>query len=275
MGDFMYQGFYINLDRASKRRIQLEQQLAEAGLAERYSRFAAIDGARISYGPDARPGSPVLGCTLSHLSVVKHQLDSGTHLHILEDDAVLHRDVARVFDCFANHDQVQEWDVFMTDIFLPPDVYLFKYLHHKYKESAATGSISFLDIGGWEFAGATSYFVNEKSKKRFLQLMEHGFPAETPYDLRMRALAKNRMLKIYTCFPFYSTLSASSSDSTIAGSFEPVLPLSEYRRSFYIEPELERINRNLSSSITAKPDLHDQIYLNLVRALMGSKYTSF
>lgn len=271
----MYQGFYINLDRAVKRRAQLEQLIAEAGLAERYARFAAIDGSAITYGPGAVPGSAALGCTLSHLSIVKNQLDSGTHLHIIEDDAVLHRDIARVFERFVNHGQIREWDLFMTDIFLPPDVYLFKYLHAKYKESAATGSISFLDIGEWDFAGSTSYFVNEKSKKRFLQLMEHEFPPHTPYDLRIRALAKNKILKVYTCFPFYSTLSASSSDSTIAGGFEPVLPLSEYRRSFYIDAELASINTNLSKSATSEPGLHDQIYINLVRSLMGSKYTPF
>lgn len=271
----MYQGVFINLDRAVQRRNQLEQQLADAGLAGRYTRFAAIDGKAITYGPDATPGYAALGCTLSHLSVLRDQLESDLHLHVVEDDAVLHPAIGRLFESFLAQEQVQEWDVLMTDIFLPPDVYLFKYLQRKYHEAAATGSISFLDIGKWDFAGATSYLVNRDSKAKFLQLMEHSFPVETPYDLRMRSLAQNGLLKIYTCFPFFSTLSAASSESTIAGNFEHVLPLTEYRRSFYIKPQLEEINNNLSMHNHFEPDLHMQIYMNLVLSLINPKHVPF
>jgi GR25 family glycosyltransferase involved in LPS biosynthesis len=271
----MYEGFYINLERDVPRKNLLEQQLADAGLASRYTRFAAIDGAKITYGPDAVPGSALLGCTLSHLSVVKSRLHTGRHLHIIEDDAVLHPKIGQVFENFVKHEPKLEWDVLMTDIFLPPDLYLFKYLHRKYQTSAATGSVSFLDIGNLDFAGSTSYFVNKDCKEKFLQLMEYEFSAETPYDLRIRTLAKCKLLKVYACFPFFSTLSSSSNYSTIAGDFEHVLPLSEYRRSFYIDPELEQINNNFSKHLVSAPDIHMQIYMNLVRSLIDPNHTPF
>jgi len=271
----MYQGVYINLDRAVHRRQVVEGHLAQAGLLERYARFAAIDGSTITYGPDQVPGFAALGCTLSHLSVVKEHPDPDLHLHILEDDAVLHPEIPRVFACFTERRQPEEWDVFLTDLFLPPDVYLFKYLHSQYRKSLRDGSISFLDIGSWEFAGASSYFVNGRSKEKFLALMEHGFAAEAPYDLRIRTLARKGLLKVHACFPFFSTLAATSSDSTIAGSFEDVLPLTEYRRSFYVAADLEQIKENLAGDKAPEPDLHKRIYLELMTALMDSGHSRF
>ena len=271
----MYRGFYINLDRDEQRRKLLEQRLEKEGLAARYSRFPAIDGATITYGPHAVSGWAALGCMLSHLSILKSQLDSGMHLHIIEDDAVLHKDIGRVFEAFITHERRQEWDILMTDIFLPPDVYLFKYLHQKYRESSLSGSISFLDIGAWEFAGANSYFVNKNSMQKILQLVEHSFTIQTPYDIRIKKLANEGMLKIYACFPFFSTLSESCVNSSIAGSFEHVLPLFQYRRSFYVDSDLEAINENLRRQSAPKPDLQMEIYLNLIKALIDPNHVPF
>jgi len=271
----MYRGFYINLDRDAERRVLLEERLAAAGLAGRYSRFAAIDGKTITYGPDAVNGYAALGCLLSHLSILKNQRDCGEHLHIIEDDALLHKDVGRAFEAFVTHEERQEWDILMTDVFLPPDLYLFKYLHQKYQESQRTGSISFLDIGAWEFAGANSYFVNKSSIAKMLQLVEHGFKPEIPYDIRIKNLAKQNLLKVYVCFPFLSTLSESCADSTIAGSFQHVQPLFEYRRSFYVGADLAKINDNLARQSTPQPDLHMQIYLNLIKTLIDPSHIAF
>jgi GR25 family glycosyltransferase involved in LPS biosynthesis len=270
----MYQGFYVNMDKDVARRKMMEECLEKAGFAGKYTRFPAIDGNTITYGPDAVPGSSILGCTLSHLTILKDNPDPELHLHIVEDDVNLHPGVGRAFEAFVTQEHIQEWDVLMTDIFLPPDIYLFKYLHQKYQELAITGSITFLDIADFKFAGSTSYFVNKSSKHKILNLVEHGFSVETPYDIRIRSLAEGRKLKVYVCFPFLSTLSALNDTSTMAGSVEHVLPLLEYRRSFYIEPDLEAINKNLSNLDSPAPDLQMQIYLNMVKFLLSPEHKS-
>lgn len=272
----MYQGFYINLDRSVQRRETLEQRLSESGLAGKYTRFAAIDGSAITYGPDALPGTTILGCTLSHLSVIKSRLGEEQHIHVLEDDAVLHHDIGRVFEKFVELKQDEEWDLLMTDIFLPPDLYLFKFLHERYQKLSATGSLYFFDIGSWEFAGASSYFVNKRSMEKFLQMMEHAFPPETPYDLRIRELAKSGKLKVFVCFPFFSTVSELSSESTISGSLPPLLPLTEYRRAFYVSADRETIAGNLDALISSEPeDALTSIYLNLVKCLVSPRHVAF
>ncbi|TGU72553.1 hypothetical protein E4633_09625 [Geomonas terrae] len=271
----MYNGFYINLDRAVQRRESLEQRLEESGLAGCYQRFAAIDGRSITYGPDAVPGSAVLGCTLSHLSIIKGQLGSSRHVHIVEDDAMLHPDIGRVFEKFVELKQDEEWDLLMTDVFLPPDLYLFKYLHESYQKLSATGSLSFFDIGSWEFAGTNSYFINKRSMEGFLQMAEHCFPPETPYDLRIRELAKRKKLKVFLCFPFFSTVSSTSGDSTIAGSFTHVLPLTEYRRAFYVSADREAIARDLETLCKEEADTFTRIYLNLVKCMVSPQHEAF
>jgi len=45
-----YHGLYINLDRSVERRERMEAQLADLGLAGRYVRFPAIDGASLGSG---------------------------------------------------------------------------------------------------------------------------------------------------------------------------------------------------------------------------------
>ena len=271
----MYRGVYINLDRAVSRRERMEQRLETAGFKDFYERFSAIDGNTITYGPDAVPGTAAIGCTLSHLSVVKNGLEQDRHLHILEDDAVLHPDIGRVFEQFLSLQRDKDWDLLMTDIFLPPDLYLFKYLHKTYLELSNSGSLSFLDIGSWEFAGASSYFVNKNILEKFLQLMEHEFPVQTPYDLRIRELARHKSLKVFVCFPFFSTVSEQSSESTIAGSFSHVLPLTEYRRCFYVTSDHKAILKNLDTLCTGDDDTFARIYLGLMKCLVNPQHTPF
>ena len=43
-----YVGAFINLDRSPQRRAEMEGQLAELGIADRYVRFPAIDGSKLA-----------------------------------------------------------------------------------------------------------------------------------------------------------------------------------------------------------------------------------
>jgi GR25 family glycosyltransferase involved in LPS biosynthesis len=80
-------GFFINLDRTTRRRIAMERGLAASGLGGRYRRFAAIDGSQIKAARYAvSPGEA--GCFLSHLAVLEAGARTGKHFHVLEDDAI-------------------------------------------------------------------------------------------------------------------------------------------------------------------------------------------
>lgn len=69
--------FYINLDRRPDRREEIEGELSKYGLSEKSERFTAID----------RPGKGIVGCTYSHLEVIKLAKERQyKNVLILEDD---------------------------------------------------------------------------------------------------------------------------------------------------------------------------------------------
>ena len=56
---------YINLNRRTDRREQIENELTVMGLMDKSIRFEAID----------RPGKGIVGCTYSHLECLKYARD--------------------------------------------------------------------------------------------------------------------------------------------------------------------------------------------------------
>lgn len=68
---------YINLNRRTDRREEIEQELNSMGLMEKSIRFEAID----------RPGKGIVGCTYSHLGCLKYAREQNwKNVLILEDD---------------------------------------------------------------------------------------------------------------------------------------------------------------------------------------------
>jgi len=68
---------YINLNRRTDRRVQIEQELSSMDLLEKSIRFEAVD----------RPGKGIVGCTYSHLGCLKYAREQNwTNVLILEDD---------------------------------------------------------------------------------------------------------------------------------------------------------------------------------------------
>lgn len=68
---------YINLNRRTDRREEIEQELNSMGLMEKSIRFEAID----------RPGKGIVGCIYSHLGCLKYAREQNwKNVLILEDD---------------------------------------------------------------------------------------------------------------------------------------------------------------------------------------------
>jgi len=68
---------YINLDRRDDRRTQIEEELKTMDLYDKAERFQAID----------RPKKGIVGCTYSHLAVLKYaKKNNWKNVLILEDD---------------------------------------------------------------------------------------------------------------------------------------------------------------------------------------------
>src|SRR6202012_6264356 len=80
-------GGYINMDRSVERRQALEPQSAAYGCADRYTRFAAVDGQLLDRSRSSLTAGEC-GCFESHYRCIKESMGEDQHLHILEDDVV-------------------------------------------------------------------------------------------------------------------------------------------------------------------------------------------
>ena len=271
----MYQGFYINLERDTLKRNGIEQNLTNIGLFDRYIRFEAVDGARIAGKYDSTLLAGELGCWLSHISILHNQINRRQHLHIIEDDALLHSGIAKLFSAFIA--QTPKWDVLFTDFFVPKDIYLFKYLHEMLLEYKRTGGIKIFRLDNIPFTCATSYFVHKDSIRKLYKLVCCCGSDNIPFDLKLRGAVNNGELIAYATMPFFSTLSESSQDSSIRSYDVSRRAFDLYRRSFYIGADQNYLSEMMDRCCSnfSQSDENIEMYLKLIKIVCDENYEAF
>lgn len=271
----MYQGFYINLERDTLKRKAIEQNLVGIGLSDRYIRFEAVDGAKIAEKYDSTLMAGELGCWLSHISILHNQINGGKHLHIIEDDALLHSWIAKVFSAFIA--QTPNWDVLFTDFFVPKDLYVFKYLHELLLEYKRTGEIKIFRLDNIPFTCATSYYVNKDSIRKLYKLVCNCGSDNVPFDLKLRDAVNNGELIAFATMPFFSTLSESCQNSSIRSYDISRRAFDLYRRSFYLGADQDYLSEmmDICCSHFGQPDEHLDMYLKLIKIVCNRSYEAF
>lgn len=268
----MYRGFYINLDRDNDKREAIQKNLSDIGLAGNYERVEAVDGTAVSeqYSSMLTPGE--LGCWMSHLGILQGQIGQGRHIHILEDDALVHKGIAKVFAGFC--EQVTRWDLFFTDFFVPHDIYLFKLLHGALEHYRQSGELRIFRLDNIKFACATSYFVHKDSIGKLYRLLRSCGRENKPFDLTMRDAAACGEVVAYAVIPFFSTLSSYCQQSSIRSYDNYRRAFDLYRHSFYVDAKLEQLAEALENGCDRKSELDrpTEIFLSLTRKLCERDY---
>jgi glycosyl transferase, family 25 len=200
--------FVINLDRSHDRLRTISAQLLAAGIP--YRRFPAVDGRFVSadnihvFDRDAyefRHGKHAsrneIACYVSHLGALNAFLETDDEsCMILEDDAILSPDLARLLDRLD--EKSAEWDM------------VFLYGNH----SAMPLPLAKLDRGrelvGYfaRQSGAVAYLVNRRAAKAFVTRL---LPMTLPYDLDFNR-AWEHGIRIRGVLPFPVTTGAHASD---------------------------------------------------------------
>lgn len=253
----------------------MERQLQQLGLNSRYQRQEGIVGLDKSVEIDSplQPGE--LGCWLSHVLVLRRHTNK-SHVHMLEDDAVLHPSLIPVFESFLAQHNPDQWDLLYTDVVVPHDVGNFKFLHQQYQAYQQHGQIQFLELHHVPYAAATSYFVNAASVAKVLDLLGEGHLETTPYDIKLRKLVNAGGLSAYVTFPFVTTLSDHSDDSGIKREDISWMAFNLYRRSFYVDADwLALLDRFTRLAGRAKPDKHTEIYFRLLETMISPGFREF
>ena len=143
---------YINLDRRNDRREQIEQELKTMDLYDKAERFQAID----------RPKKGIVGCTYSHLAVLKYAKENNwKNVLILEDDFTF------LVDKETFETKLQEF--FNANI--PYDVCMISY--HIQREEATNYPFLKKVI---EAQTASGYIVHQDFYDKIIELYEYAAP---------------------------------------------------------------------------------------------------
>jgi len=214
-----YSGRYINLDRSTGRRDKIEQQLRHLGIDHAYRRFPAIDG--LQSAENAGTISPrEYGCFASHAQLLKEGSSAGTHLHVLEDDALLSAEFVPVISKLIGHGVLNQFDILFTDVFVPLDPYQINMYERIRRENtrmdAATGQeilkdIAVFDLRNRVWACTSSYVVAHRSVERIADLLGNMLVAgpKSPIDLVLRQFVNSGVLKAAVTLPFVTSIDLS------------------------------------------------------------------
>ncbi len=244
----MYRGFFLNLDRSRDRHDTIARNIQEAGLSAVYQRFPAVDGRTLGsqYQSQLDPGN--LGLWLSHEQLVSQNLASDSHLHILEDDAVLPADAAKWFPIYL-HSTLETWDLLFTEALLSPlDLSLLKFFS-KSREEFASGRGKLRSLKGIEFSGTSSLFINKASIGKYLNLISGQWKQGLPLDIFLRLAISGGTLQAYVTAPFLTTISRHSEVSNIKARSRSSIILDIYRRGLYKDADIPALNREMQQHL--------------------------
>jgi GR25 family glycosyltransferase involved in LPS biosynthesis len=265
-------GRYINMDSSPERRAAMEAQFERFGCADRYARFAGIDGRTLD-GSRSRLSPGELGCFMSHYQCLVDSDVEDHHVHIVEDDVVFAPQTMGLLDQIVG-DAVPACDLLFTDIFVPLHMmtiydfmafYRVTELLEKRLEPPLTRMpryVMYPNLKDVPFGGATSYIVNRNSREKVIALLEEEIAKGPilPIDMIFRIMANDGRLKALCTMPFVTSIEASSiCDSTIVGRTQhddSAMAFYALRSFFYVardDEQLMEIMRGMNAGL-ADPD---------------------
>ena len=243
--------YYINLDSADGRKHLLEENFAACRKPNwTLTRFPAIDKdyvARNNIAGKAKPAEK--GCFLSHRILMGRHLGDDKSYLIMEDDAAFGVHTCAHIDFILEQNKTVDWDILFTDVCIPEMPKMFELLKYRRELAKNKSGVTFLNLGDVLFAGSTAYIVNGKSKNKVHEILSAYRNIDRPYDLYLRQLAHRGALKIYTLFPFVTTVSEYCDQSQIkmAGANPLELTWNLFRRMIWTERNLNRCKSALES----------------------------
>ena len=251
---------YINLDRATDRRVALEQNFAlHAAPGWTLQRFAALDTAYVEAKPvPGKATPPERACFSSHRQVIADNCDDDNHLFVLEDDSLFCAKTCRLVDKAVADLEAggQDWDIVWTDAGVAPIADLAEVVRLKQEHYAQNNRLIFVDARRLKIFGANAYIVNGRSKRRVHELLSSFTDINFAYDNLLKHLVDKAQIQGRLVVPFLTSLSIEASTDTAIQTQDRARQLllwSLFRRRLWVgEPEpreaqlLEEIGRTTS-----------------------------
>ena len=227
--------FYINLDRATERRANLERSFVNCGNANwQLSRFKAIDASECAaVSGRIRPAEKA--CFLSHVAVIAKQKGISDNFLVLEDDACFAPETFTTLDRILGTMGGAEWDILFTDLTVghASAMAWLAILRNELKPFGRVIALDLKRLPGLSFAGAMAYLVNHRSVDKLLALSKPQ-SLDIPYDLFLKSLIVSGEIKAHATFPFLTTTINDASGSQIQKTSIKNRILETFRRMVWI-----------------------------------------
>jgi len=246
--------FFINLASQNERRAFLERNFAAGDTASwRLHRIEAVTAAEAAQAPGAlRDGEKA--CLLSHRKALEAAVQTDGHVLIAEDDIQFGQHTAAAVETALRQIPETAWDIVFTDVIFPGLDRMYQ-LFRLRQDYDASGQSGLLDLSEMNFAGSIGYVVNRHAKGGLLHALSQDPSRDVPYDVWLKHLVQNRMLRAFVIFPFPTTQSEFGAQSQIQSAAEKDIRAiwTAFRQLVWRERDTDQAMRALERANTQAP----------------------
>jgi GR25 family glycosyltransferase involved in LPS biosynthesis len=278
----LWDGYFINLDRAVERRRRMEEQTGRFGGAGHYQRLAAVDGRALNRPSPCSPGE--VGIFRSHLNALR-KIASGRHPgHVMEDDVLMCDLTAPTIEALIRRSVVNQFDIVFLETYVGTMVSNIARFSSVFREVTRNGPVSspdqlqIIDLGKDFLYGATSYVASPDGARKLVALLgaewERG--PKQPIDDFIQMATRAQRLRVGCTFPFVTTIDLETSSESGAGRDEaPDLSMLQrfIRYTFFVRRDIDgyatpMLDRVLARSPKYGQDEASDFYVKILKYLL-------
>ena len=285
-----YLGFYINLDRSSQRKEEIETQLEQLQLLSQYCRFPAADGNVLNLERSSIRSSEI-GCFTSHYLLLEKNLNQTNHLHVIEDHVILSRATNPTLQMLINSNIINNFDIIFTDTCLPFDLFAIREYKTLFDNSVvkdesgritAVKNYTVIDLKDRYLASTSSFLVNKNAIAKLYNILQQYMKIglRKPIDLFIRDKIRNGLISAACIFPFITSIRLDHLvTSTISERSElnlSNLAFSLIRHSFFVECDWAKCNQLIVDYFTPiKQDIHQTLLSRIFDFVLSDRFDFF
>lgn len=267
---------YINLDQAVLRREVIEKNFAmHKNDAWSLTRIPAIDKnyiERHEVPGKSRPGEKA--CFLSHKLAIKNNIHAQAPYMVMEDDVEIGPSTCQCIDGFLSQaSKGLDWDIIFTDILVPGAQTMTELVRLR-QSIIKKREIQLINLARFPFAASAAYIVNPKSSLKIFEFLDATKAFDAPYDMILRKLVHDGKLKAFCLFPFLTTLSDYSEDSSIqlSDSIATDFIWNTFRKLIWIDRDVEKVRPLLARIDLELCDDESRLFAPLFAAQSSSAF---
>ena len=263
---------YINLDEQTARRNSLESnfhQTCPQGWSIR--RVAAVSVRDIEdRDVQGTLRNTEKACFLSHVKALELGGTCAGHVLIAEDDILFGQESAPLIERAVATVPDTAWDVIFTDACIT-GVHAMIELFQLRRTLTPENGFRLINLKGISFAAATSYVVNNDSKRKVRDLLLEHYPLNTPLDLFIRQKVNENALQACMLFPFATSLSGHADDSQIQVGNGCVTDLvwNSFRRAMWVQRDLEAVETTLNAIQPRVYEKSAAVFSRIIAAILS------